>query len=187
MNNSIKEVVSKVKLIDINLFRLGMMIVSVIIITSRAVLSINAEHEKEVEEITELMSEFDNMEFNDNVIEFFYLEYNTYFGGYYIEDGSKIICITFETPLEGLTYLNDANREYNFVNVNYMQLQGVYNIVIKHLYDEGYIGAGINHKRNIIELYVKPDTVISPELVNYVWGGLIEVIESNLSYVDTSE
>jgi hypothetical protein len=187
MNKSIKEHQLKVKLVDINLVRTGMVIAVIILTAGNTVLSINAENKEEVVEYPELISVFDEMVYGDSVIEHFYMEYNTYFGGYYIKDGNIIICITVDTPLDGISYLNDANRAYEFVNINYTQLQEVYNYVVKIAMDEGYMSVGINHRDNLVVLRVKPDTIIAPELTNYIEGGILEIIESNLSIVDTSE
>lgn len=192
MNKAINERMSKVKFIDINFVRIGMLFTAVIITFSNIVLSIEAEHEEEIKEYQELIeylqpiafpvliSSFDEMVFNDGVVEHIYSEYNSYFGGYYFENYNKIICITFDTPLETIAFLDDANREYKFVKVNYIKLQVLYNMAISHLLDEGIKSVGIDHRDNKIVLYVKPDTIVSPELMYYVDEGLIEVIESSL-------
>lgn len=187
MNKSLSGEVVKLKLVDINLFRMVIVFVGVIFIASSTVITIKAEHEKEIVKYKELVSLYDKMDFNDDVIEYFYLEYNTYFGGVFMEDDITIVCVTINTPLDGLAYLDEANKDYKFVNVNYMQLQGVYNLVVIHLDNEGVVAAAINHENNTIDLYVKTETIVSPELLNYIEEGLIEVHESNLTIVDTSE
>ncbi len=53
--------------------------------------------------------------------------------------------------------------------------------------EEGYSGVGINHRDNVVELYVMPDTIIIPELASYIEEGLVKVIEEEGTAVFTSE
>lgn len=185
MNKSIKNHLSKVKLMDINLVRIGILFVAIILTSSNTVLAINSENKKEVIDYPEAISIFDEMVYGDSVLEHFYLEYNSFFGGYYIQDGNIIICITVDTPQDGIKYLDDAFREYKFVNISYSQLQDAFNFVVRIAMEEGYIGVGINHRDNVIRLYVKPDTIVSPALIGYINGGIVEVIPNEGTIVNT--
>jgi len=108
------------------------MIFSLSFISGYQILTVNAKYRKEQNEIVELISVYDRMEFKNDTIGQFYHRYNIYFSGIYYDTNSNLtICITKETPQEAILLLNDANIKYSIVNYIQIMSIGIWKIGVK--------------------------------------------------------
>jgi hypothetical protein len=112
-------------------------------------------------------------------VEYFFTEYNLYFGGTYFENEIVVLCIRDDAPNDLVDYLESHNRPYKYVKFNYSELLVLYQIVVRNSKDmEEVFGVTINEKNNKIEIYANDVNDINGVYQKYIEEGILEVKES---------
>jgi hypothetical protein len=117
--------------------------------------------------------------FTNHYFEYTFNEYNQYFGGVYSNDGRNILCITEDSPIALIDYLDENNVLYTYVKYNYSELL-VLSQVINNTAEEvhGFWGLGINEKDNRIVIYTSNSEDVLEYFRSYVDEGVLVIIEA---------
>lgn len=118
-----------------------------------------------------------NYNFSIGVINEIYYNYHDVFAGVYLIDGGYNINITFETPQNIISKLEQNNLvTHHLVDFSFAELWTVREIVTAYIIgNEGFCGIGISEMDNSVMLTLKTNTVIPTPFHHYIETGILTV------------
>ena len=91
---------------------------------------INDPIEKAID-FSDLQLAYDEMHYENEVIQTIHDEYNQYFFGIYMDNGVIGVSIKNDIPSSGLDLLDESDIPYKFVKYNYTELINIYYLVVE--------------------------------------------------------
>lgn len=112
-------------------------------------------------------------------VEYVFTEYNLYFGGTYFEDDRTVICIRDDSPQDLVSYLENRNIPFEYVEYNYSELLILKQLIIRNSKDtKNIIGVAVDEKTNKVVIYTDDLDEINSRYQNYINEGVLVVKES---------
>lgn len=169
------------KYIDINAFRKGLLLISLVCVSSFSIYSlaqVNANQNEDLFIWEGYVSVYDQMTFRDERILEIYTNFNLYFGGMYLDDSSTILLIRNDIPQDGINYLESTNLEYQLVKYNYHELLSARIQIEKILYHyEGLASIATDEINNRVHVEVIIGTILPDDLSGFIESDILQVSE----------
>lgn len=160
----------------VNVFLLVLSLVSVAFLSLHRI-EVLAQEVAEYEEII-LNDPYRDLEDDYGVIATAYKQYNPYFAGFIIENGSYILYITEDSPDSLITLLETSNHKYRLVRYNYATLHQLMQTILNDVNkDDNFVSLTVNIKENIVVLGLKDPNINTPLYEEYLVNGLLKIVE----------
>lgn len=134
--------------------------------------------ENRVSELEEVIIEnpYATGEFSNDELEYIYTYYNMYFGGYYFEGGSTIVCIRQDAPQELIEYMEINQVLHVFVEFNYSDLWQLHQTIVDSRIDGmGLCVINIDIKTNKVIIDTSEVDFVTNRFQMYIDEGILEV------------
>ncbi|MGD9679391.1 MAG: hypothetical protein AB7V16_13705 [Vulcanibacillus sp.] len=116
--------------------------------------------------------------FPNQSYKYVYTHYNNNFAGYYREDGSQYLCITNDSPLELIDYLENNYIQYKLVNNSFSDLYLLYQMILNRMIEiPSQYSLEIDIKSNSVQIGVPDLNFDTSEIQNYLDNHMITLVE----------
>lgn len=116
--------------------------------------------------------------FPNQIIRDVYLEYNEFFGGYYLSDGQLYLCVT-DLAVRDLLPYEVTDTTFIKVEFSYGELLSVMTVIVNNIEEYNINTVTLDMSENSLIVYMDVDQETHSHLTHYEEIGIITIIKSN--------
>jgi len=113
--------------------------------------------------------------FPKSIMQYVYMNYNNFYGGFHTSDLGYVICIKENSPQELIDLIENSNTLWEYVLYSYSELSTVMDILRADNTHFNIMTFFINYKTNSVEVSIHVGNTIDPRMQGYVDCGIITI------------